>query len=69
MNETAEKPRRLLRIAQVIDRVGMSQTTIYDRMKKGTFPKPVPLGTLVGWVESEIDAWIDARIAERDKAA
>ncbi|MGX9958574.1 helix-turn-helix transcriptional regulator [Xanthomonas euvesicatoria] len=69
MNETAEKPRRLLRIAQVIDRVGMSQTTIYDRMKKGTFPKPVPLGTLVGWVESEIDAWIGARIAERDKAA
>lgn len=64
-----EKPRRLLRIAQVKDRVGMSQTTIYDRMKKGTFPKPVPLGTLVAWVEEEIDAWVEARIAERDKAA
>ncbi|ATS39298.1 MULTISPECIES: helix-turn-helix transcriptional regulator [Xanthomonas] len=60
---------RLLRIAQVKDRVGMSQTTIYDRIKKGTFPKPVPLGTLVAWVESEIDAWVEARIAERDKAA
>ncbi|MCC4621317.1 AlpA family transcriptional regulator [Xanthomonas cassavae CFBP 4642] len=49
---------RLLRIAQVKDRVGMSQTTIYDRIKKGTFPRPVPLGTLVAWLEPEIDAWI-----------
>ncbi|MEQ7760117.1 AlpA family transcriptional regulator [Xanthomonas hortorum] len=59
---------RLLRIAQVKDRVGMSQTTIYDRIKKGTFPKPVPLGTLVAWLESEIDAWIAARVADRSDA-
>ncbi|MCE4373865.1 AlpA family phage regulatory protein [Xanthomonas hortorum pv. hederae] len=46
----------------------MSQTTIYDRIKKGTFPKPVPLGTLVAWLESEIDAWIAARVADRSDA-
>lgn len=59
---------RLLRIAQVKDRVGMSQTTIYDRIKKGTFPRPVPLDTLVAWLESEIDEWIAARVADRSDA-
>lgn len=68
--ETHEtKPLRLLRIADVKDRVGLSRTTIYDRIAKGDFPRPVPLGTIVGWVESEIEAWINARIAERDQAA
>ena len=32
-----------------------------DRIKAGTFPAPVSLGEkAVGWVESEIDAWIAA---------
>jgi len=36
-------------------------------MAEGTFPKPVPIGTkAVGWIEDEIDAWIEARIAERN---
>jgi prophage regulatory protein len=42
-------------------------------MKPGTkrfdpeFPKPVKIGHgSVAWVESEVDAWISARMAERD---
>jgi prophage regulatory protein len=39
-------------------------------MAEGTFPKPVKLGPkAVGWVEEEIDAWIRARMAERDGKA
>lgn len=64
-----EKPERLLRLAEVIARVGFGKTAIYDRIRAGTFPKPVPLGGVVAWVESEIDAWIAARIAARDKVA
>ena len=42
-----------------------------DRLEKaGLFPKRVQLGQIrVAWVESEVDLWIEARIAERDMSA
>ncbi|WP_363800041.1 AlpA family transcriptional regulator [Lysobacter firmicutimachus] len=63
------RPRRLIRIREVCDRVGLSKSTIYDRIGRGDFPKPVPLGTIVAWVEAEIDRWIEERIADRDERA
>ncbi len=66
MTENHTPPPRLLRLKEVQERVGMSKTTIYDRMRTGTFPVPVHLGTMAAWVESEIEGWILARIAERD---
>ena len=37
------------------------------RAKAGTFPKPIYLGPkAVGWLESEIDAWIDALASNRE---
>jgi prophage regulatory protein len=39
-------------------------------MAEGTFPKCVPIGKrAVGWVEEEIDGWIESRIAARDSRA
>lgn len=59
--------RKLIRLPIVIDRTGLSKSTIYARADAGTFPKPVPLGnSLSGWVEDEIDTWIEARISARD---
>ncbi|MGH8077742.1 MAG: helix-turn-helix transcriptional regulator [Lysobacter sp.] len=61
--------RRLIRLPEVIARTGISRSTIYQRAKDGTFPKPVPLGnSLSAWVADEVDAWIDARIKARDGA-
>lgn len=61
MNEAPAKPRRLLPLAQVEDRVGLRKTAIYDRIARGEFPRPVRLGPqTVRWVENEIDEWIDA---------
>jgi prophage regulatory protein len=61
---------RVLRRPKVLDRTGLSTSEIYDRMARDEFPKPVRLGAnTVAWVESEIDAWIRARIAERDGEA
>ena len=58
---------RFLRLKEVINRTGLSRSTIYLRMKKGTFPKQVNLGPrTVGWLESEIDAWIGDCIEDRD---
>jgi prophage regulatory protein len=61
-NEKAEL--RILRRKQVEARIGLSRSTIYDGVTAGTFPKPIRLGAQsVGWLESEIDAWLRERIA------
>lgn len=58
----------ILRRKQVEARTGMATSTLYRWMAEGSFPKPVRIGpNAVGWPESEIDAWIEARIAERDQ--
>ena len=53
---------RILRRPDVEAQTGLSCSTIYDWMKRGEFPKPVALGSrMVGWRESEIEAWLEAR--------
>lgn len=61
----------LLKLAQVRDMTSMSTTAIYDRMNAGRFPRPVGIGMGHGkrWIEAEVDAWVLARIAERDAGA
>ena len=55
-----------LRIPDVKKKTGLSRTTIYDRIKKNTFPKPIKLSkTISVWLESEIDDWIDDFVAEQ----
>jgi len=54
----------------MLARSGLSQTRQNELERDGLFPRRVQLtpGT-VGWVESEVDEWIAARIAERDAEA
>lgn len=56
---------RILRLPEVKTRVGLGTTAIYDKMKKGVFPKQVKQGRLSGWYESEIQAYIMALDATR----
>lgn len=49
---------RLLKIAEVRERVGLGRTAIYSRMKKGTFPQSIKAGSASRWAESEIEAWL-----------
>lgn len=50
---------RLIRLAEVISRVGLKRSAIYQRMSEGRFPKSRSLGgKCTVWVEAEIDAWI-----------
>jgi len=52
---------RLLPLADVMSKVGISSTAIYDRIQKNAFPRPRFLGPrCVRWVESEINDWIAA---------
>lgn len=59
---------RLIPIEEVLDRVPYTRVHIYRLAKRGQFPRPVPVGPQrVAWVEAEIDAWVDARLRERDE--
>jgi len=53
---------RILRRPEVEARTGLSRSTLYDWMKAGAFPRPVALGArLVGWRETDVQAWLEAR--------
>ena len=55
-------PERILRRPEVEERVGLRRSAIYFLMTQGSFPRPVRLGPrAVGWRESAIEEWIEAR--------
>ena len=55
----------ILRLLAVKARTGLSRSTIYLQVANGSFPRPVSLGArAVGWLESEVEAWISLRIEE-----
>ena len=57
--------KRLMRVPEVLSRVGFSRTTLYERIKEGSFPDRVKIGLRsVAFVESEIDAWIENTISD-----
>lgn len=61
-------PQAILRLPAVIDRIGLSRSTIYLRISEGTFPKQVSLGArAVGFVESEIEEWLSRQIEKSRK--
>lgn len=59
----------ILRLPAVKASTGLSRSTIYLRVSQGTFPKPVGLGgRAVGWLEAEIQEWLQRRIDASRKA-
>lgn len=53
----------VLRLPSVIQKIGLSRSTIYASILEGNFPKPIRLGPrAVGWLKSEIDVWLNERI-------
>ncbi len=65
---------RILRLKQVLERVGLSRSTIYDRINPASprydnsFPKPIKIGSsAVGWLESSINEWIESLLDSAKK--
>jgi prophage regulatory protein len=57
----------LNKLPQVLAKTGLSKSHLYALAQKGEFPKPIKLSERSSaWVESEVNDWIDARIAARD---
>ncbi len=53
---------QMLRFRDVIKRTGLSRTTIWRKVRDGTFPAPLELGAnSVGWRPAWVESWLDAR--------
>lgn len=53
------QPIRLIRLAEVKRRTGMSTSTIYRWMRAGKFPRSHSIcGYIAAWSEAEVEAWI-----------
>ncbi|EBX0144481.1 AlpA family transcriptional regulator [Salmonella enterica subsp. enterica serovar Typhimurium] len=55
----------LIRMSEVLNRTTYGKSWIYKLISQGRFPKPVKIGERsIAFIESEIDEWINQRIAE-----
>lgn len=55
---------KIIRLPDVIDNTGISRSTIYSLMSKGDFPQSISLGErAVGWLQEEVEQWIEQRIS------
>jgi len=63
---------RLLNLEQTKAKTALGKTLIYKLVSTGEFPAPVPLtksGSRVGWLQSEVDAYILRCVATRNRRA
>lgn len=61
---------RVLRLEEVCSIVGLARPTIYWQMRRGIFPQRIQLGPRsVGWLEADIQKWLDERVSARDSAS
>ena len=60
-----------MRTAQLIEKIGLSRSTIWRLESQGEFPKRRQLGPgAVGWLEEEVEKWmLDRPHVERSRAA
>ena len=55
----------ILRLPDVMARTGLSRSTIYVRVRDGSFPAPINLGARsVGWLDNEVEQWIRDRVEQ-----
>lgn len=67
MSRSINPKHNVLRLPDVIAKSGLCRSSIYQRIAEGDFPRQIILGPRsVGWIESEVQDWIDARIDERN---
>ena len=63
-------PETILRLREVLQRTGLSRSTLYNRIAKRQFPHQVSLGgRAVGWVRGEVEDWIIERTLLRPELA
>ncbi|HEY0013259.1 MAG TPA: AlpA family phage regulatory protein [Allosphingosinicella sp.] len=53
------KPERILRLECVLERTGLSRSTLYRKVTSGTFPRQLKISVrCAGWRETEVEQWL-----------
>lgn len=61
---------KIIRLKTVLARTGFSRSTMYRKIKEGTFPCQVRISVHgAGWRESAINCWIDDPVGYRNEGA
>ena len=54
---------KILKLPAVMEKIGCGKSSIYRKLLEESFPTPIKLGERsVGWLESEVDDWLDKQI-------
>jgi prophage regulatory protein len=60
---------QFLRVRKVTEMVGFSKSTLYARVRAGSFPKPIALGPQsVVFLESDVLDWMKRQVAQQSSA-
>lgn len=64
--QESSAPERILRMAEVARRLGVSRVSVHRWYTNGAFPAPRVIGNgskrpMHGWLESDVDAWLRSR--------
>ena len=52
---------KLLRIGDVANKTTLAKSTLWIKISKGQFPKPIKISPAISvWKESDVEAWIDS---------
>ena len=55
----APKPERIIRLKAVLERTGLTRSTLYRKIQLGTFPRQLRISVrCAGWRESDVEAWL-----------
>ena len=58
---------QLIRLPQVLQRVGFSKAKLYKLIAADQFPQPIKFSSRLScWEAGEVDQWIIEKILERD---
>jgi prophage regulatory protein len=60
---------RMIRLTQVMDKIGMGRSWVYQAMNEGKFPRPITFGgRAIAWIESEVDGWLESQVEASRKS-
>jgi prophage regulatory protein len=55
----SSKKERIIRLRTVLERTGLSRSTLYRKIGEGTFPRQIRIAVrCAGWRESAVEAWL-----------
>lgn len=53
------KAEKILRLDSVLERTGLSRSTLYRKVNSGTFPRQIKISIrCAGWRETEVEEWL-----------